>query len=710
MQIRKPWLGKCALLICLAAFQTGQVRAENASQTLEEVVVTSTRSEQKSFDLPAPVSVVDSQRISQTAPASMADILQDVPGVEMERAGSWEASPIIRGLGSNRVLVLIDGDRETNLWAGRSPLNPFADVGNIERVEVVKGPASALYGTDALGGVINIITKDAAFADQDQWQTQSTVNTRYSTTDNALYGRYELAAGGNGFGFNLGISGRNSENYEDGRGNEVNNSQFESQSVDLRTKYDISERQELSASVRINAIDDQGVPQKNAQAPFSRYDQFDTASYKLGYHGKRLGMLDKVKVKTFYVDQERSFEGKFPSSQKPVSTLKENQIDTSALGASLEMGTSLGLKHQIVGGVEFVRETTDSSEQQMVHRNADNHLVKRTSFEPVPSSHRSHLGVFVQDDIRVGDKLVVIAGGRYDYFNADADDVPYTENRFDQQGSLRSSTTEVNSFSRETDGAGSLNLGLLYPYTDSVNLTTNLGTGFRAPDIFERYSTRGGGSQVIIGNPSLDPEYSYNADAGIKCRFERFTGDVNVYYNRVHNYIDTVVQDTSFIPGSDIDTYKYANVQDAELYGFEATARRELTKDIDLFGNVAYVAGKDRDTGERLNNIPPLHGTVGAKWEKKIRRNLTAWIEPSGDFYDCQDHPAPGESETPGYTIVNLAAGLRMPSCGPVRDLNLTLRVENLLDKYYHSHLRKDNRDYIPESGCNVMTSIKFSF
>ncbi|MFP4257311.1 MAG: TonB-dependent receptor plug domain-containing protein, partial [Desulfobacterales bacterium] len=268
MQIRKPWLGKCALLICLAAFQTGQVRAENASQTLEEVVVTSTRSEQKSFDLPAPVSVVDSQRISQTAPASMADILQDVPGVEMERAGSWEASPIIRGLGSNRVLVLIDGDRETNLWAGRSPLNPFADVGNIERVEVVKGPASALYGTDALGGVINIITKDAAFADQDQWQTQSTVNTRYSTTDNALYGRYELAAGGNGFGFNLGISGRNSENYEDGRGNEVNNSQFESQSVDLRTKYDISERQELSASVRINAIDDQGVPQKNAQAPF----------------------------------------------------------------------------------------------------------------------------------------------------------------------------------------------------------------------------------------------------------------------------------------------------------------------------------------------------------------------------------------------------------------------------------------------------------
>jgi hemoglobin/transferrin/lactoferrin receptor protein len=606
--------------------------------------------------------------------------------------------------------VLIDGDRETNLWAGRSPLNPFVDVGSIERVEVVKGPASALYGTDALGGVINIITKDAALADQDQWQAQHTVNTRYSSTDNAVYGRYGLTAGGNGFGFNLGISGRDAQNYEDGRGNEVNNSQFENQSIDLGAKYCISERNELSASVRINAIDDQGIPQKNAQAPFSHYDQFDTAAYKLGYHGRSLGMWDKVKVKTFYVDQQRSFEGKFPSSQVPVSTLKENQIDTSALGASLEMGTSTGTRHQLVGGVEFVREETDSSEQQMVLRDSDQMLRKRTSFEPVPTAHRSHIGVFIQDDISVGDKLVVIAGGRYDHFTADADDVPYTEDRFDEQGRILSSTTEVNTFSRETDGAGSLNLGLLYRYTEHVHLTTNLGTGFRAPDIFERYSTRGGGSQMIIGNPSLDPEYSYNADTGIKTRFGRFTGDVNVYYTQVHNYIDTAVQDTSFVPGSDIDTYKYVNVQDAELYGFEATAKWELTKDMDLFGNVAYVAGKNRDTGERLNNIAPLHGTVGATWEKKIRRNLTAWIEPSADFYDRQDHTAPGESETPGYAIVNLAAGLRMPSCGPVRDLDLVLRVENLLDKYYRSHLRKDDRDYIPESGCNVITSIKFSF
>jgi len=506
-------------------FQTGQVQAENAAQTLEEVVVTSTRSEQKSFDLPAPVSVLDEQHISQKVPASVSDVLQDVPGVEMERAGSWEASPIIRGLGSNRVLVLIDGDRETNLWAGRSPLNPFVDVGSIERVEVVKGPASALYGTDALG-------------------------------------------------------------------------------------------------------------------------------------------------------------------------------------ASLEMGTSLGTRHQLVGGLEFVREETDSSEQQMVLRDADQLLRKRTRFEPVPTANRSHLGVFVQDDISVGDKLVVIAGGRYDYFTADADDVPYTVDSFDEQGELRSSKTEINAFFRETDRAGSLNLGLLYPYTEHVHLTTNLGTGFRAPDIFERYSTRGGGSRVIIGNPSLDPEYSYNADVGIKTRFDRFRGDVNVYYNRVDEYIDTVLQDTSFVSGSDINTYKYVNVQEAELYGFESTAMWELTKDIDLFGSAAYVVGKDRDTGERLSNILPLHGTVGATWEKKIRRNLTAWVEASGDFYDRQDNPAPGESETPGYAIANLAAGLRMHSWGPLQDLGLTLRVENLFDKYYRSHLRKDDRDYIPEPGCNVITSI----
>ena len=680
----------------------------NGTKRLNEVVVTPTRSPKQEFDIPTPVSTLDSKRLQEIAPASAADALQEIPGVSMHRAGSWEASPVVRGLGSNRVLVLFDGDRETNLWAGRAPLTPFIDVGSIKRIEVVKGPASALYGTDALGGVINIITKDAAFADKKEWQFDSTVNSRYSSNENGMYGRYEIAAGGKGLGFRMGISGRDYESFEDGNGEEVNNSQFENIAFDLDSLYKFSDKQEISASARVNEIQDMGVPQKNPKSPFSHYDQFDTYSYKLGYNGEDIGLLDKIKFKSYYVDQKRSFRGHFPSSKKPVYKLKKNHIDTSSLGSSLELTITPSVNQEIIGGIELVREATDSHEQQAIHRYADKSIAKQLIFQPVPDASRSHIGVFVQDDIALGNRFTLIAGGRYDYYTADADNVTFGVEEYSESGKLLSSRSKVNRFSDKTDASGTFNLGLLYALTENIHLTSNLSTGFRAPDIFERYSTRGGGSRVILGNPSLNSEYSYNADLGLKTRFDILQGNINLYYNRVDNYIDTLRQSESFI--ADIPTYKYVNVQEAELYGFDASADLYLLQGLKLFGNMAYVVGEDRNTGENLNNIPPLHGTLGMHWERDIGANSSYWLEISADLFNKQDQPAPEESETPGYAIANLRTGLNFANYGIFHDVRLSLKVENLFDKHYYSHLRKNNRDYIPEPGLNVVSSVQFSF
>lgn len=684
------------------------IAAEEKIYMMDSVVVTATRSPDKTFDVPSPISTVDEKRLQETAPASLSDALRHTPGLSMERAGSWEASPIIRGLGQNRVLVLYDGDRETNLWSGRAPLTPFIDIGSVARIEVVKGPASALYGTDALGGVINVITRDVDFSKGDQWQMENTVSSRYSSNDKGWFGRYEVAAGGKGLGFRLGISGRDAGDYQDGNGDDVNNSQFKNTNVDFKTRYEFTTDSTMTAAVKINNISDMGVPQKDPTARLSHFDKFDTQSYKLGYEGKNLGLFDDFQLRTYYVHQDRSFEGNYPSSGSPAYNLKENDIETSALGSSLQTTMGLGDRHELTTGLEFVLEDTDSTETQVIRRNKDDSMARKLTFQPVPDAHRYHIGIFAQDEINF-DRLKVVAGGRYDYFDSSADDITFIDERFDSKGSPTSSNSEINKFSDENDGAATFNLGLLYKLTNEVHLTTNVGSGFRAPDIFERYSTRGGGSQVLIGDPTLDSEYSYNCDIGTKVRFKRIQGSANAFYTRVDDYIDTVLQPESFI--SDIPTYKYTNVQDAELYGFDAEAEVMVFDRLDLFANLAYVVGKDRDSGDRLNNISPLNGTVGIHWEDKLGGGISSyWLEASGDFFACQSDPAPQEEETSGYGIANLRGGLKFFNVGPFHDLIVSVGIENLFDRYYLSHLRQNDQAFIAEPGINFITSLQFSF
>ncbi|WP_321393322.1 TonB-dependent receptor plug domain-containing protein [uncultured Desulfuromusa sp.] len=308
---------QCKIIFGLFLVFSGNVFATTNIHMMDAVVVTATRSENNTFDLPTPISSVDEQQLQEAAPASIADAIKNIPGVSLEKAGSWETSPIIRGLGQNRVLVLYDGDRETNLWAGRMPLTSFMDMGTVARIEVVKGPASALYGSDALGGVINIISREVALAESDQWQMESTIKSRYSSADEGWFGRYELAAGGKGLGVLLGVSGHDMENYTDGNGDEVNNSQFENKNIDFKAQYALNDNHSLTAAMRINNIDDMGVPQKNPSAPYSHFDSFDTQSYKLGYEGTGLGYVENIKARIYMVEQDRSFEGRFPSSGKP---------------------------------------------------------------------------------------------------------------------------------------------------------------------------------------------------------------------------------------------------------------------------------------------------------------------------------------------------------------------------------------------------------
>lgn len=674
-----------------------------AVTTLDEVVVTATRIETKSFDVLAPVEVVTPQTLEINNPATVAQSMEELPGVSLSSAGMWEVAPVIRGLGGNRVLVLIDGDRENNLWAGRAPLTPFVDVGNVERIEVVKGSASVLYGTDALGGVINIITKMPDFAKEDKWTFLNSMEGRYSSVDNGWFGRYSLGGGGYGFDFSLAVSGRDTNDYEDGDGHNIDNSQYEAINIDFKGRYFIGDNHDLSFSFKTNNIDDMGVPQKQG-AEYSHFTQFDTDTYKLAYHGRNLGLIDDLQLRTWYVDQKRKYKAKMFSSSKPLHTLKWNDIDSSALGSTLQTRIDLGENNRLITGVEYVHEDCDGDEEQIKKKNKKNITAKVITFKPVPDAKRDHFGVFAQDELDLGDSFTILAGLRYDYFSADADDVIFKTDVYDTTGqNVIKVKSNTNHFKRKSDEAVTFNLGLLYVLTDNIHLTTNFSSGFRAPDIFELYSTRGG-SYILLGDPDLDPEYSYNFDTGFKLNYRRLRGSFSAFYNRVNDYIDLVNRGATF---AGLKAYEYVNISDAELYGADGSLEFDLLSQLTLFGNLAYVEGRERHSHDRLNNIPPLNGLLGFRWKDELARGLKYWFEFSSNIYDSQDHPADGEEETPGYALFNLRSGVKFDYAG-MKDISLSLNVENLFDKKYRSHLNYE--DFLTEPGLNVITSLKISF
>jgi len=665
----------------------------------QEIVITATRKPQKAFEVPQSITQISEEEIKRKAPLAFSDLLSDVPGVSMSGSGFWESAPVIRGFSGNRVLVLVDGNRENNLWAGRDPLTPFLDVSQIQRIEVLRGPASVLYGTDAVGGVINIITKHKPLVQEGAWQFKPSLATGYSSVDEGLFGQVGLNAYGQGFDVHASYLQRKTENYTDGNGNEVKNSQFETDAYVLEAGYQFNPNHYLSAGYRRNDIDDKGVPQKE-NAAYSHFTTFDTDSYHLMYRGLGFGRIQELQLNTWLIDQKRIYDGNIASTSQPMYTLKSNLIETGAAGVSMQMELDIHSDHTVMTGFEYVYEDATSSETQLKNKSANDKTAKLITFPPVSNADRAHFGLYAQDQWRLSKAgMLLITGLRYDYFNASADDAVFKTVAYESDGVTVKKTVEtLVSYDEADDQAVTFNLGFLYPFTQSLNFTTTLASGFRAPDIFERFSTRGG-SYIILGNPELDPEYSTTLDAGFKFSAENVRMEVSGYYSWVSDYIDLVNLGDSL---NGLPTRNYINVSDAHLYGVEGSVEYMPMARLTLFGNAAYVVGKNNTTQDRLNDIPPLTGLLGARWNDNLMSDWQYWFEFSTDLVASQNDPAPGEKATLGYALLDIRGGLSFSE-----QAALTLAVENVLDKTYRNHL--NSADFLYEPGINFKATLRLN-
>jgi len=338
----------------------------------DQIVVTPGRQEQASGDAPAPITVFDRETIEKIQPEKIADLFKAVPGVEIEGEGPFRGIPIIRGLSSNRVLILVDGQRlnnsrESTTFAGIQPA--LVNLAEVERIEVLRGPASVQYGSDAIGGVINIITRQPNLGEQG-FKISGDVAYEYGTTSNSQLGRASVTGIGSGFSFYAGATYEKAEDYtaadgasEDPRyvgpgrnwvreDNTVPNSGMEQSTFNGGFKFLTGQQGVLRIDAEVVRTKDVGFPGFSLESSGIEFTfpNFDRDKIGVAWNSGPMWGLSDLSLSTYYqgVNKESASTFDFPGFFSDSFT--QSEIDS--IGFNAQGIADVG-QHRLTFGLDF---------------------------------------------------------------------------------------------------------------------------------------------------------------------------------------------------------------------------------------------------------------------------------------------------------------------------------------------------------------------
>ena len=642
----------------------------------EEVVVTATRYEVDSFSTPTPISVISEADLARRNPEKIVDVLKQEAGIEVFGEGPFRGLPVIRGLSSNRVLILVDGQRlnnsrESTEFAGIQP--GLVDLSQVERIEVLRGPASVLYGSDAIGGVINIITKKAAFSGQG-FALGGAVNVGYGTAAEDKRGGFELSGAGERLTFRLSGSAADVGNYSSAKG-EVPNSGMERRDLAAGMRLLLTDRSFLRADVQIVQTRDVGFPGYDpaTSGVDISFPKFDREKLAVGYDISDWAGLSDLTLNAYY--QAVAKESKRNLAFGPFFFLNNyTTSDIDSFGFNAQGRKSAGI-HRLTFGLDAYQDRLHDETLAESPFGANTEVA-------VPDSRQRGIGLYLQDELKVTDRLQLSVGVRGDnYTFVSFDDSDYSGEPFDVDQSAFSGS-----------------LAARYQLTSSVSLNFLVGRGFRAPNIQERSfaGLASTGDTLILQNPDLSSETSLNVEAGFKVRYARYAGSLTLYQNRINNLIGLVFLGED--PVSHLELARFENIDEALLEGVEFELEAFLSDAWTAFGNVTYTRGTDQANDQPLSFVPPVKGVLGIRFQQP-----RWWSEASMRAVDNQDRvptlPEPG-TPSPGFTVFDLRAGVDISSA-----VGVIAAVENFTDKPYREPF--NNR---LEPGRNFRLSLSYKF
>lgn len=706
---------------------------------LEEVVFSANKFEENYRDLPVKIDILESRQIKASNAQTSADLLQQSGKVFVQTSQLGGGSPVIRGMESSRVLLVVDGVKMNNAIyrAGHLQNIITIDPNILSRVEIVHGPGSVIYGSDAMGGVMHFYTRNPVLSSGDKVFTSGNAMLRFSTAANEYSQSFNLNIGGKKLAALFGGStkdigdlregSKHDEKYGDwGKclyyaeridGTDVmtknddpliqKNSGYTQYDLFGKILYKPSQRYALTLNMQYSNSSD--IP---------RYDRLteytgDVLTYAEWYYGpqtrslfslksewlKPTKLYDNMQVLAAYQNiSEDRVSRKFGKSNKKH---QEETVDVFSLNADFQK--NIAGKHELRFGLEGIMNKVGSKAYNENIKTGEILYNVATRY-PDGGDQMMNLSAFVSNNWETNKKLIFSQGIRLNYVKLDAEYTPEMMDilKFPFDPVIKQSNTALNG-----------SLGLVYQPGNDWRFTVNLSSGFRAPNLDDLSKLNDFSSTIlIVPNPELNPENAYSSELSIGKTFaEKVQFDVTGFYTLLRDAF--VVEATTYngrdsieFDGNMAAVQSLQNAEKAVIYGVEANLLAKLTKSLSLTSSLTYTRGTVSEGDTPLDHIPPMFGKTA------FRLELTKF---SAEFYarynakkDIKDYSPSGEDNQqyattdgmPGWYTLNLKAGYQFN-----RYLGLQASVENILDQHYRYFASG-----ISAPGRNFIISLRGSF
>jgi hemoglobin/transferrin/lactoferrin receptor protein len=706
---------------------------------LTEIVISASKFEEKARDVAQPVHAIQRRDITYVNQPTSADLLQQSGQVMVQKSQLGGGSPVIRGFETNKVLIVVDGVRMNNaIYRGGHLQNVITlDQAVMDRVEIVMGPGSVVYGSDALGGVMHFHTRKPTLSESESLRVNVQAYTRYATAAKEETGHFDLNLGWKKFGSLTSVTFSDFDDLRQGkqrnpfygdwglrkwyveRINGVDtvvtnkNPNIQKQSgykqYDLLQKFLYRQSDQLTHQLNIQYSTSSDIPrydrltqEQNGLPRFAQWyygpQERLFASYTLDLSLKNK-MMDEGRVILGYQNIEESrHDRRFRKN-----TLNHRTETVDILTINTDFAKHSG-EHEIRYGLEgysndvkskaYSEDITDGTRDELDTRYPDG------------GSVMNGYAAYVTHAWEINEKFILNDGLRFSYINL--------ESKFNDTTFFPFPFREA----KQNNGALNGNIGLVYMPCKGWRFNLLGSSGFRAPnvdDLSKVFESNPG--QVIVPNPNLKPEYIYNIEAGITKDFEP---GVTIGAGAYHTwYVDAITTQPGMFNGEDSILYNgqlsevkmNVNAAEAYLYGGHAFLQADVTPSFSIYSSLNYTFGRIRtDSADYpLDHIPPVFGKTSFNLKlKKFRGEFFVMYHGAKKSEDYnllgEDNHAQSADKVNGYMpawyTLNIRGGYQFS-----RQIGLHLSLENILDHHYRVFASN-----ISAPGRNFIVSLKGNF
>ena len=634
----------------------------------EEVVVTALRYPELSIQVPAASTVVSGETLAESLVPNINDGLQDVPGVGALGTAGFSLVPSVRGLARRRVLYLIDGARlESDRRTG--PNASFVSPDDIARVEVLRSASSVFYGSDAIGGVIHIMTRDPRFGGG----LHGRFLAGYGTTNGEKHIGLGLEGSAEAWALSLSFQYEDAGLYRAPGGAKVLQSQYTQGSLLAKAAHRTDTR-EIDISLLAARGTDIGKPNSTAATKPTWYPREDQNLVQVHWKEKNVGKDGEILFHAFvnpnFLETLTDTYNGFLSKESYAKT------DSTEFGVQASYSKKLASSLRLEGGLDYFGRAGAHAFNSYTSYDEFGAVTDVQEEYPYLTASRGDLGAFLSADFSGIKRLDILGGVRYDMLRMRAE--PY-------QGEV--GIPEIQPILTK-DGQPTGFVAVSYKLASDLTAFVNVSHAYRLASINERFYTGISGRGFIIGQPDLKPESSFNLDGGLKVLGRRYFLGLYAFRYRIDDMIERYQLDPT--------TYTYGNIERGRLQGLEFEAEAFVLPGWKVFGNFAAIRGRSLATGAPLNDVPPFRIFTGTRyWKGRFSAELNA------TFSLAKNDPGPAEIAVASSQLVNLKAAYLW------QGMSFSVVLGNVFNTAYIS--RADS-DAMIEPGRSLRLGLSYAF